>query len=331
MGEHPCPATEDNPEGPFWRPGAAFRTKLRTAGDRGEVLVVSGQVLGRPDCVPLPEALLDVWQADATGRYDNREDVGGAELRFRARMRTGEDGSYGFETVVPAPYWDGPRIRAAHIHFRVSCYGYLPLTTQLYFEGDPYLETDEDVKPSLVHRLERHDSEDEIAARDLDGPFLTCDFDVVLEPEFILGKLDKHGKREAGSNEVNVGLRVLDRGGAGRAVPPGLHGGPAGGVAGRLGQLGVLRRPVAEQPECAGQPLAPSRQLVDQPQRALRVRADHHEPLALQVLQPLGQDVGRDPRHLLQEILEAPGPGEQRLDQEQRPAVPHAGDRLGER
>lgn len=187
MSQGACRATEANPEGPFWRPGAAFRTKLRGDDDEGEVLLVSGRVLGLPQCIPLAGALLDVWQADATGRYDNREAVAAAELRFRARMRTGEDGAYRFETVVPAPYWDGPRIRAAHIHFRVSRLGYLPLTTQLYFAGDPYLEIDEDVRPSLVFPLEPHDSPEEIASRGLGRPFLTCGFDVVLEPEFSWG------------------------------------------------------------------------------------------------------------------------------------------------
>src|SRR5262245_44718247 len=64
------PATEDNIEGPFYRPGAPFRTKLYDEGEKGDVLVISGTVVAR-NGRPLADALVEVWQASAAGRYDN--------------------------------------------------------------------------------------------------------------------------------------------------------------------------------------------------------------------------------------------------------------------
>lgn len=63
-------ATEDNIEGPFYRPGAPMRTTLFDPGEKGEVLRVSGTVVAR-NGRPLAEALIEVWQATAARRYDN--------------------------------------------------------------------------------------------------------------------------------------------------------------------------------------------------------------------------------------------------------------------
>src|SRR5213593_1693686 len=66
-----CPITEENVEGPFYREGAPLRSNLHIENEPGEVLVVSGKLTGNPGCAPLKEALLDIWQADASGKYDN--------------------------------------------------------------------------------------------------------------------------------------------------------------------------------------------------------------------------------------------------------------------
>jgi catechol 1,2-dioxygenase len=147
------PATEDNIEGPFYRPGAPFRTKLYDDGEKGDVLVISGSVVAR-NGRPLAGALLEIWQASADGRYDNDDpDNPPAKNVFhlRGRLKTDEKGRYEFETVRPAPYSIGQgRYRPAHIHLKIHHEGHKSLTTQFYFKGDKYNKTDPWYKPSLV-------------------------------------------------------------------------------------------------------------------------------------------------------------------------------------
>jgi catechol 1,2-dioxygenase len=135
-----CVETEDNILGPFYREGAPFRTVLASP-DEGQPLVIDGTVFG-PDCVPLPGALVDVWQANDAGVYD----ITSSDYLWRGRMLALDDGSYHFETILPGWYPTRPK----HIHYKVSQDGFLPLTTQLYFEGDPYLKIDPYVRPSLI-------------------------------------------------------------------------------------------------------------------------------------------------------------------------------------
>lgn len=134
-GERACAPTSRDVEGPYYEPGAPSRTMIASASEPGERIVIRGVVYG-PDCkTPLPNALVDVWQADEKGSYHGSEE----EYRLRGQMRTSTDGSYEFETVMPGRYAQGGGFRPAHIHFKVSAAERKALTTQLYFAGDPYL------------------------------------------------------------------------------------------------------------------------------------------------------------------------------------------------
>ena len=104
-------------EGPFYRPGAPERTST------GEGLIVSGRVLGAPDCRPLPEGRIEWWHTSPSGRYDDAH---------RGSMKAGPDGSYRYTTDFPGKYPGRP----LHIHFKVFAPGYRPLTTQLYLRGE---------------------------------------------------------------------------------------------------------------------------------------------------------------------------------------------------
>jgi catechol 1,2-dioxygenase len=162
-----CLPTAADLLGPFYRGGAPARTKLTDPGEEGEILVVSGTVYG-PDCrTPLPGAVLDVWQADHTGRYDITKPANLTDrekFHLRGRLMTDAQGRYQIETVVPGRYPIPPGLpgferyagqtRPAHIHFIVMHPLYGPLTTQLYFKGDPYVSQDPWAKPSLVIDLE---------------------------------------------------------------------------------------------------------------------------------------------------------------------------------
>lgn len=139
-----CNATSRATQGPYWRRDAPFTNDLRRAG--GETVTVRGVVRSAKTCKPLPNALLDVWQADHLGKYDL--DYGRGETFGRARIRTNANGEYQFLTTRPAPYG----MRPAHIHFIVAADGHRPLVTQLYFADDPHLESDplRDVHADLV-------------------------------------------------------------------------------------------------------------------------------------------------------------------------------------
>jgi protocatechuate 3,4-dioxygenase beta subunit len=158
-----CPATANNPEGPFYIPGAPFRSQLAPAEQPGERLRIAGRVLAASGCEPLAGAVVDVWHASAAGYYYGLEasrPLRPEEFLLRGRLRTGEDGRYAFDTVLPGNYkvnetWVRPR----HIHFIVSHAAHRSLITQLYFEGDPHNQTDPMVKTSLIIPLKPRQGE----------------------------------------------------------------------------------------------------------------------------------------------------------------------------
>ncbi len=138
--------TEPNIEGPFFAPGSPERTSLRELGMPGVPLRLAGRVLA-PDCSPLSAALLDFWQADDNGVYDN------TGFTLRGHQYTGADGAYVLEAIVPGHYPNGATFRPAHLHVKAGAQGFKLLTTQLYFEGDPYNGTDPFIRPSLIMSL----------------------------------------------------------------------------------------------------------------------------------------------------------------------------------
>jgi protocatechuate 3,4-dioxygenase beta subunit len=126
-----CRVTQRDALGPFYIPNAPARAELCASGSGGkERLVVTGRVLGMPDCAPIAGAHVEVWQADARGDYTQ---VGGGQddagCLLRASLKTDAEGRYSFRTVLPGEYPGRPR----HIHYRVSAKGYATLVTQLYF------------------------------------------------------------------------------------------------------------------------------------------------------------------------------------------------------
>ncbi len=140
-----CEETEDDPLGPYYRPGAPTRTSLVTPGMRGYRLVVEGRIRAAGGiCAGLGGATVDVWQADHAGAYDLVGDV------LRGVFVADGAGAYRVETIVPGRYLDGDRYRPRHLHVIVRAPGRPPLVTQLYFAGDPYNASDGMFKPSLA-------------------------------------------------------------------------------------------------------------------------------------------------------------------------------------
>ena len=115
----------------------------------GERIMVSGRVLdgnGRP----VPNTLIELWQANAAGRYFHNTDDHRAPLdpnfTGAGRTKTGSDGSYRFVTVKPGAYpWKNHdnAWRPAHLHFSLFGPAFVTrLVTQMYFPGDPLIPFD---------------------------------------------------------------------------------------------------------------------------------------------------------------------------------------------
>ena len=194
-------ATESTVFGPFHRDGAPEMPpggNIAPRDARGIPMLISGRVLDLAGA-PIGEARLDVWQADSSGLYDSQY-ANGDELHMRGLFHTDQDGRYLVRTVRPVHYAipnDGPvgrMLRAtnrhpwrpAHVHFVVSADGYEPVTTHIFDDSDPYLDSDTvfAVKDSLICRFVRHDEADDRARQlGIDPPFDTVDFDFVLKPQ----------------------------------------------------------------------------------------------------------------------------------------------------
>jgi protocatechuate 3,4-dioxygenase beta subunit len=113
-------------EGPFYKPKSPRRSNLIEFGMQGEKVVVSGKVTDRKGN-PVANAQMEVWHADSEGEYDN---VG---FRCRGHFFTEKDGTYKFTAVYPGLYPG----RTRHYHIRVQAPSKSPLTTQLFFPGEP--------------------------------------------------------------------------------------------------------------------------------------------------------------------------------------------------
>jgi protocatechuate 3,4-dioxygenase beta subunit len=182
--------TPDQILGPFYPlselPQTADLTKVsgRSGRAEGQVLNVMGRVLNVAG-EPVRNAKVEVWQANAHGRYTHPSDPNPAPLdpnfEGAAVLTTDSEGRYRFKTIKPAAYPAGPnRMRPAHIHFQVSG-RQDKIVTQMYFDGDPY--NDADPFLSSVGRAERK----ELLVRklqepspDLEAGSKTVIFDLVL-------------------------------------------------------------------------------------------------------------------------------------------------------
>jgi hypothetical protein len=135
-GDDPTPAQT---EGPYFSTGSPERTSLLEPGLPGTRLTVTGAVLAT-DCRPVARALLDFWQADDGGQYDNQG------YRLRGHQFTDAQGRYRLETVVPGVYPG----RTRHIHVKVQAPNRPVLTTQLYFPGESENASDGIFRQELV-------------------------------------------------------------------------------------------------------------------------------------------------------------------------------------
>jgi protocatechuate 3,4-dioxygenase beta subunit len=160
--------------------GDADLTTRHAGEPLGERIVVQGRVLDE-DGRPVPNALIEIWQANAAGRYVHRVDQHPAPLdpnfTGAGRTLTGEHGGFRFVTIKPGayPWLNHPNAwRPAHIHFSVFGRAFAQrLVTQMYFPGDPLFELD-----PIFHSVRDPKARELLVAR----------FDLeTTEPEWALG------------------------------------------------------------------------------------------------------------------------------------------------
>lgn len=180
------PKTPSEIEGPFY-PVVAQKdkdfdlTKVegRDGTAEGKVVIISGQILDT-NGKPIEDATVDLWQANAAGRYRHPHESNEAPLdpNFQgwAIVQSGKNGGFRFKTVIPGAYpaskdW----VRPPHIHFKVTKKGYVELTTQMYFPGEELNEKDR-----LLMRKPEGERELMIAKR-VPGDSETHAFSMVLE------------------------------------------------------------------------------------------------------------------------------------------------------
>jgi protocatechuate 3,4-dioxygenase beta subunit len=143
----PASQTPEVTEGPYFKAGSPERSSLLDNGMSGTKLTLTGYVL-TSDCKPVDHALLDFWQADAQGQYDN------AGYTLRGHQFTDANGRFQLVTVVPGEYPG----RTEHIHVKIQAPNGPVLTSQLFFPGVADNSSDGIYNPALLINIQSSSS-----------------------------------------------------------------------------------------------------------------------------------------------------------------------------
>ncbi|EHK24913.1 uncharacterized protein TRIVIDRAFT_199479 [Trichoderma virens Gv29-8] len=186
--------------GPFWSPNAPFRENgasiIQDPNPSGRVALMHGTITDLLTGKPIPNAVFDIWQASANGKYDFQDPENQTPNNLRGKFRADENGKYWFYCYHPTAYslpTDGPAykllslmdrhpMRPAHIHIMVTHPEYKGCTTQLYPKDDPWLATDTvfAVKDDLIIDFKPLKGDDKAE--------LDLEYNVVLAPKGYKGK-----------------------------------------------------------------------------------------------------------------------------------------------
>jgi catechol 1,2-dioxygenase len=188
-------------EGPFYLPdapwveGPPFVLPQRP-DEPGIPMIFHGRITTE-DAEPLANVELDVWHADAAGQYSHIH-PGIPDWNLRGRFRSDDQGNFEVRTIVPPSYEipkDGPTgtvlnalgrhfYRPAHLHLKLRHEYFGERTSQLYFQGGEYLDSDvaNAVRDELVLRPELVEDPDRIAAKGLGTTFIDAKYDFAFAP-----------------------------------------------------------------------------------------------------------------------------------------------------
>lgn len=159
-----CGKTPAQPEGPFYPAEHQLDedsdlTFVSGHSEKaiGPVIYIQG-VLTDQNCNPVDGAVVEIWQACASGKYNHPGDTENPapldpHFQYWGRALTDQTGHYLLKTILPGSYPAGEGwIRPPHIHFKIHKLGFLELTTQMYFEGNQY-----NAKDLILKRLSATD------------------------------------------------------------------------------------------------------------------------------------------------------------------------------
>ena len=197
-GDNGATETSQNLLGPFWRmhsPPAANGGSIVRSPTPGPVVFVAFTVLDRQH-QPVSDAEVDIWHSSPVGLYE-QQDPEQADMNLRGKFTTDAKGRIWFRSVKPAGYpiptdgvvgrllraQDRHPYRPAHVHALVFKDGFRTLTSQVYADDDPRLETDVQfgVTRALTGKFVRHD-EPHPADASVAPPWYTLDHTFILEP-----------------------------------------------------------------------------------------------------------------------------------------------------
>jgi len=184
--------------GPFYRDGSPITENggsLTRSPTEGLPMFFTGHVVDQTGA-PVVGAIVDIWHSSTVGLYEN-QDPTQADMNLRGRFITDAAGGFAFRSIKPAGYpipIDGPvgmllkaagrhNMRPAHIHALIHKDGFKTITSQVYSNDDPYLETDVQfgVTTALLGHYVLHESGTPPAA-DVTGAWWTLEYTFNLEP-----------------------------------------------------------------------------------------------------------------------------------------------------
>jgi protocatechuate 3,4-dioxygenase, alpha subunit len=176
------PATTSQTVGPFFSIGLdRLRTgNLAGQGISGERLTIEGRVLDG-DAQPVPDAVIEIWQANAHGKYAHPEDTQQKPLEpgfsGYGRVSTNDQGQFRFTTIKPGPVSGfGGKLQAPHLVLSVFMRGLLKrLVTRIYFPGEA--ANDSDLVLGLVEPARRPT----LIAKKVQGHSAVLQWDIVLQ------------------------------------------------------------------------------------------------------------------------------------------------------
>jgi len=175
-------ATTSQTVGPYFRIGLEWlhRDNLVGEGVSGDRITIQGRVFDG-DGIPVPDAMIEIWQANAHGKYAHPEDTQDKPLETgftgHGRMHTIEDGRFRFATIKPGPV-PGPEgtEQAPHLLVSVFMRGVLRrVTTRIYFPDDPRNSTD------FILNLVESERRNTLIAKKTAGAPGTLEWNVVLQ------------------------------------------------------------------------------------------------------------------------------------------------------
>ncbi|KAK3492539.1 Intradiol ring-cleavage dioxygenase [Neurospora hispaniola] len=188
--------------GPFWSPNAPFRENGGSiiqdgVPPKGRVTKMHGVIRDITTGKPIPNAVFDIWQASANGKYDFQDPQNQTPNNLRGKFKANEKGEYWFYCLHPTAYslpTDGPSyallqlmdrhpMRPAHIHIMVTHPEYQGCTTQLYPSDDPWITNDTvfAVKDDLVVTFKPLEGDEKAV--------LELEYNVNLAPKGFKGKV----------------------------------------------------------------------------------------------------------------------------------------------